>query len=349
MKTHALTPEQQWALCYRKARRIVRNHRKQIPRHHEYFASWIAVGVAVVGATVSAVQASKQAKAQKEAAAQQAQATENNQLPEFKPPPMPNYTPFDFQGTQKGAIAEDKAAYARSDKDFATRHAPTVQAEKLFEEQTLKDQKGDSELMPAIQSALTRAGIQGSLQSFGANGGNLEPGSAGEANVARNLGVGVMQFQDRNRQNRQQSLGLAEQIFPRRQFGMNGSDFAMTALQDAVNQNQFNQANYQAQTGVYEKNYDINAANKNATVQSQNALAQANAEAKAAQTQAYTQAATSVLGAGAQAYGAYNGGQVGSGIASATRETGTPVGTAYRPNYAQYPGSNSWVPVGKYA
>lgn len=354
MKSPALTPEEKWALCQRKARRIVRNHRKLIPRGHEYWNTWVAVGVAVVGATVSAVQAHKQAQAQKQAAAQQAQAAQDNQLPEFKPPPMPKYVPFDFAGVNKQAIDEDRAAYARSDRDFAARHPGVLGAEKIFEGSVLKDQQGDSELMPEVQNQFLRAGIQSALQSFGANGANLEPGSAGEANVARNLGIDILKLQDRNRQNRQQSLQLAEGIFPRREFGMNGKDFALTALQDAVNQNQFNQANYAAETGAYEKNYDINAQNRNTITQSNNALAEANAQAKAAQTQAYTNAAMSVIGAGAQAYGA-GGGSAGSysnvtvpGVSSANVEGFHPY-SAQNPNWrAQYT-TKAWAPVGAYA
>jgi hypothetical protein len=349
MKTHALTPEQKWALCYRKARRIVRNHRRMIPRGHEYVATWVAVGVAVVSVTASAVAAHKQAQAQKQAAAQQAQTAQDNQLPAFKPPPMPKYVPFDFAGTQKHAIEEDQMAYRRSDDDFKRRHPGTLQAEGLFEQSVLKDQKGESELMPAIQNELTRAGIAGSLQSFGSGGSdNLEAGSAGEANVARNLGLGVVQFQDRNRQNRQTSLQLAEGIFPRREFGMNGKDFALNALQDAVNQNSFNQANYQAQTGVYEKNYDINAQNQNTITQSQNAVAQANAAAEAAKTQAIANGISTVAGAYMQSRGAGVGATTPPSSA-ATAEQVPGVGTAYRPQYAQYPGANRWVPVGKYA
>lgn len=258
---------------------------------------------------------------------------------------MPAYVPFDFQGTQKGAIEEDRLAYKRSDDDFARRHAPTLSAEKLFEQSVLDDQKGDKTLMPAIQNEFMRAGIGGALGSFGDTGANLTPGGAGEAAVGRNLGMSIEGFQDRNRANRQQSLATAESIFPRREFGMNGSDFALTALQDAVNQNAQNTAKYQAETGAYQANYQINATNQNAATQSQNALVQANAEADAAQSAAYAGAATQAIGAGAKAYGAYSGGSA----PPSNLQTYQPASNSYRPGYAKYPGSNTWTPTGTYA
>ena len=329
-----ITAAEKIQLCFLLARGIVALHRAEVPAGCDPQNSWIALGVAVVGGTVSAIQANKASKDQKAAAQQNAERMAGNKLPEFNPPPAPAYIPFDFAGTQAGAINEDRLAYQRSDNDFARRHGSIVEAEKLFEQSVLDDQRGVKELPPDLQAEFMRAGIGGALSSLG-DMGALEPGSAGEASVARNLGLGIMDFQDRNRRNRMQSLGMAEEIFPRREFGMNGQDFALTALQDAVNQNAYNQANYATEANTYEKNYNIAAGNQNAQTQSENALAEANAQAIAAQAQAYRNIATSVVGAGAQAYGARGGSAVPAG--------------AVRPKQAMYPGSNTWVPVGRYA
>lgn len=300
--------------------------------------TWVAVGVAVVGGTVAAVQANQQKKAaQGQAGAalkqQQSMASANT----FRPPTLPNYIPFDFQGTQKQAIKEDQDYYVRSDADFKHRHAPIVGAEKLFEQSVLKDQQGESELMPMVQNELTRAGIASTLDSLGTTGAGsvLAPGSAGEANVARNLGLGVLQFQDRNRANREHSLSIAEDIFPRRTFGMSGADFASSAISETQNQNAWLGANYERQFAAEQAKVGQQAQVNNAQMTSQNAMAQANAQADAARTAAIVGAATSAISAGAKAYGS----QAGS----------TSVSGAVRPTQARYPGSNTWVPVGRYA
>lgn len=340
-----MTPQEKMALCLKRARRIVKNHRKKIPVNHLYKATWVAAGVAVAGAVAGGVQAHNAAKDAEGQALEQSKRAGKNKLPGFNPPNMPGYTPFNFDGTQKDAIAEDVAAYKRSDRDFATRHAPIVDAERIFEDSVLKDQKGDSTLLPAIQSELTRAGIAGSLDAFGDTGATLAPGSAGEANVARNLGIGVMNFQDRNRKNRMQSLVTAEDLFPRREFGMNGEDKALTALSDTVNQNAFNQGNYAAEVGAYEKNYEINAANQNNATTQANQLAAAQAAAKAERAKAMAGAITSGVGAIATGYGKS---QSTSASPSGTFTYSNDVG-AIRPGSAKYPGANGWVPVGKYA
>lgn len=301
--------------------------------------SWVAVGLTVATTAYGAYSANKQSKEAKAAAEQQNKAAQapQNQLPEFRPPPVPGYVPFDFTGTQAGAIAQDRGFYRRSDRDFKRRHKPIVEAEKIFEASVLQDQKGDRELMPQVQAELMRAGVGNALGAFGDTGANLTPGGAGEASVARNLGLGILGFQDRNRANRERSLSLAEDIFPRRTFGMSGQDFALTALSDTANRNAFNSANYAAEAGTYQKNYEIDAENKNARIQSNNELAAATAAADAARRKATTEAVTSIAGTLAQGYGSY------------TAKPGTTTANAPRPAYAKYPGTSAWVPVGKYA
>lgn len=259
---------------------------------------------ATVGTTMYA--ANQQKKAQKEAAAQQAGAAGGG-LPQYELPPAPAFMPLDFANTNKGAVVNDIMAYKLSDADFKNRHGATVAAEKLFENQTLQDQKGESELMPAIQGEFMRAGLGSALDAFG-DGAVLAPGSAGEASVARNLGMNIMGFQDRNRQNRQQSLKLAEELFPRRKFGLDGSDFAAITAANNMGLNNQNQANYANEVQASQFNYRVGAENQNATTAQNNANAQASAQAKAQQAQAMAGMVNSVLQSGASAYGAYSAG-----------------------------------------
>lgn len=299
--------------------------------------TWVAAGITVVTAVGGAVAANQQQKKAQKAA----QGLQNQQMDAmgknvFRPPTLPQYVPFNFDKTQAGAINQDIAAYQRSDADFKTRHAPLAQAEKVFEAQTLKDQQGESELMPAIQSEFMRAGIGKSLSAFGggALSSPLAPGGAGEAAVARNLGSSIADFQDRNRANRERSLTIAEDLFPRREFGMSGKDFVSSAVSDVQNQNAFNAAQYEREFQANAAKVGQQTAQNNAQAQSQNALAAAQAQADAARTQAIIGAATTALSAGAKAYGQ-------SGAA-------TSVSGAVRPTQARYPGSSTWVPVGKY-
>lgn len=304
-----------------------------------YF-TWVAAGITVVTAVGGAVAANQQAKkAQAGAEAANAQGQAAMGKIKFKAPWYPEYMPLDFKQTQKGAIEQDQQFYARSDADFKRRHAPTAQAEKLFEESVLKDQQGEHELMPMVQGELARAGIAGALESFGpaAGASSLAPGSAGEASVARNLGLGILDFQDRNRDNREKSLQLAEEIFPRRTFGMSGADFASNAANNAENTNAWAQAKYAADYDVAKTKYGIATGQQNAVNQGNTAMASAKAESDAARTAAIVNAASTALSAGAQAYGA-KAGQGGSSVSGAAR-----------PAKARYPGSQTWVPVGQYA
>lgn len=281
--------------------------------------------MAITAAVIAAGTAVYMNQQQKKAAAKAQAAAGNGALPQFKAPPMPGYIPLDFRQINDQAIRADTAGYARSDTDFKRRHPGTVEAEQLFEAQTLKDQRGDTELLPALQSEYMRAGLGGALDAFGDTGGatTLAPGSAGEASVARNLGVSIMGFQDRNRNNRQRALSMAEDIFPRRQFGMSGQDLALMALTNNQNQNTFNSANYASEMGVKQFNYGVNAENANARTTASNANAQAQAAANAETAKALAGVATSAVGA----YGEYRAAHP----------------AAAKPATVRYPGAQQWV------
>lgn len=209
---------------------------------------------------------------------------------------MPNFKPLDVKKVQKDALAYDQQAYNYSDADFKRRHGLTLEAEKLFENQTLEDQKGENALAPALQNEFMRSGLTGALKSVGTAPGSLAPGSAGEASVARNLGLKIMDFQDRNRENRQKSLTLAENLFPRRDFGISGGDAAQVMAANSISQNNWNQANYADNLNKKMFNYRIKAENLRGDQMTANAQAQGAAAEDAANTQAIAGGATALAG-----------------------------------------------------
>lgn len=224
----------QFQACMDLARLIVEHYRSEAPEGFDPKNTWVAIGVGVAGAAVSAGTSAYGASQSKKA---------NQQMLGSIGKP-PGYQPINFDELNHDAINTDRKAYQLSDKDFASRHPLMLDAEHRFENQTAKDQTGNTELMPSLQNEFMRSGIAGSLDSFGDAGATLAPGSAGEASVARNLGTSIMGFQQMNRGNRQQSLSLAEQLFPRRTFGLTGKDQASIAIGNNGAQNASNQNNY---------------------------------------------------------------------------------------------------------
>ncbi len=209
---------------------------------------------------------------------------------------FPKFRPTNWEGIQKDAVQEDTAFYNRSDKDFKKRHGATAEGEKLFEAQTLKDQKGENELLPAVQNEFMRAGITDTLGSLGDSTGTLAPGSAGEAAVARNLGTSILGFQDRNRNNRQTSLAMAETLFPHREIGMSGKDVAGIQVADSMSINNWNQADYANKVQQEQFNYRIGQENARGAQTEENAQSQAAAEKKSANTQMAVGGGVAVLG-----------------------------------------------------
>ena len=171
----------------------------------------------------------------------------------------------DLKKLQSNAIATDKNAFALSDSDYLARHPEAVQAEQGLEAQNLRDQAqiasfnpndtGNHTLMPQLQSEMMRAGLGNTLGAFGDTGNTLGIGSAGEASVARNLGLGIMGFQNNELAQYQQrfnnnqalkastgaSIGEVDQLAPHRTFGMSGSDIANLTLGQNATNNAFNQ------------------------------------------------------------------------------------------------------------
>lgn len=224
---------------------------------------------------------------------------------------MPPFMPYDRSILQALGVAGDTEYYRLSDADFARRHPQLRQAERLFEDQTLKDQSGDSSLLPAMQGEFMRAGLSGALDTLGdasavdgaVSRGTLAPGSKGEAILGRSLGANIGAFQDRNRQNRLTSLTTAEQLFPRRTFGLSGADFANVEIANTAGQNNWNQADYATRFQTDEFNYLVDAQNRAADVLQHNQGVMANAQQSGAIWSGVFNSLGSLVGAAGSAAG----------------------------------------------
>lgn len=252
---------------------------------------WAAALGAAVSVGTTAWQNNEAKKAQREAA----QVAADNRLPAFRMPVVPDFVPLNFSNLDKAAVAADEAAFARSDADFAKRNRPVLLAEKIFKDRVLADQKGESELPPALQAEMMRAGLVSGIEAFGDTEASLAPNSAGEAAVARNMGLGIMAFQDRNRANRERSLTLAEQLFPRREIGLNGGDAAAVAAANVGSENSQRQAQFDAKVAERLKNYEIGAANARAAVTEANSLAAGRAKMAESSAKAVSNAASTII------------------------------------------------------
>ena len=283
-----MTKAEQFQLCLEQAKRIVAAYRAEAPEGCDPQNTWVALGVGVVGTAVGAGMQYKQGQDQKKAA-ESASKGSGTSLPE-----PPKVIPINFDILNQQAIAGDRAAYKRSDNDFLARHPGMVRAEQAFENLVEQDQKGDSRFIPQVQAEMLNAGLGSALNAFGDAGPVLARGSGAEADVAKNLGISVLAFQDRNRTNANQSLALGEQLFPRRQIGLTGQDAANVMISNISAQNAWNQEAYKIQAG-----------NMATQIQSQNAQAAANAQADAAKYQMYGSLASSALQTVGTAYGNY--------------------------------------------
>lgn len=260
--------------------------------------------------------------------------------PKFKPPEMPAYVPYNIGDLNKLGTQMDTGAYMRSDRDFTARRPGLVSAEKLFENQVLRDQTGDTELLPQLQGEFMRAGLSNALGAFGGAttadgavaGGTLAPGSAGEAAVARNLGLSIQGFQDRNRQNRMTSLLTAEQLFPRRSFGLSGADAVNLNMANTAGQNNWNQADYATKFQTDQYNYLVDAQNRQAQALEHNQGVMANAAKKGAIWSGVFNSLGSLVGAagGAAAGGAGGMCWVAREIYGNEETNGVPTWTLFR-------------------
>lgn len=165
------------------------------------------------------------------------------------------------------AIDADRNAYSLSDADFEQRFPEVLEAQRLFRSRLLDDFNQSSVPSQALHDELMRSGIANAASAFG---GTLAPGSAGEASVARHLGLSVLDLQDRNRNNQNQSLAMSSQLFQPRTFGFGGQGALQLELANLEGQNAWNQANYAAQVAGGQYNSGIAAQNQNAKTQASN-------------------------------------------------------------------------------
>lgn len=297
-----MTNAAKFQLCLEQARKIVASYRHEAPQGCDPQNTWVAVGTTVVGGAVSLLGSKGKSGGGGGGGGGMGKAP---QISPIKFPQMPPVVTADIPQMDQAWYQQDLTAFQRSDSDFLKRHPETVDAEKAFEHQTMLDQTGDSKFLPQVQQEYMNSGLGSALNAFGNMGPVLARGGAAEADVAKNLGLSVLGFQDRNRQNAQQSLSLAEQIFPRRQLGPSGSDLAGIQMGNISATNSWNQADYAGRVSQLEFNKQIEAGNQSTQIQGQNAQAQAQAQAAGSQGQMYGQLAQTAIGALGQGFGNY--------------------------------------------
>lgn len=302
-----MTNEQKFELCQRMAREIVARYRAEAPEGCDPQGSWVAVAGVAISAGAAAYQSS-----QSKSSGGGGAAPAMKKPPKFDPKiTYPNFVPVNAATVNSDATAQDQNAFALSDADFKARHPQVVQAENAFQNQLTKDWKGNDTLMPALQATAIQSGLEGATGSMGPLTENLAPNSGVEADVAKNLGLDILNFQQLNRANRMQDLGTAESIFPRRQFGLTGNDIAQIDVANTAGQNNWNQANYANRLGIAEFNY----LGQQGALQNAQQQANINAQAQAQQQAGIWGGLMNGLGGALKAYGQGQGG-AGAGIGS---------------------------------
>jgi len=168
-------------------------------------------------------------------------------MPHYQlPGPMPSFVGANPQQIEQGAVSMDQQAYGLSDQDFRQRYPQLWQTQQTFLNNLQNQFSGN--VNPQMQNVWARSGLEGALQSTG--GWSLGTGTTGMANIARNLGLNQMGYQ----QNLLNQFQMANDTFRPRTFGLSGADAAQIALSNIAGQNNFNQAQYayQVQASQYE-------------------------------------------------------------------------------------------------
>lgn len=229
-------------------------------------------------------------------------------IPPFNPSgSMPAYQPADVGKLDQSAIRADEQYYSSSDTNFAANHPKVVGAENAFQSQLSNEWNGGANPLPAaLQAAYAQSGISAGNNVLGGTTGNLGDGGTGltglsnarNANLAQNLGMNVMQYQNTLLNQREGDLGTAEQIFPRRTFGLSGSDETNLNLANLAGQNSWNQADYANNLAIQELNYKTQQQNVNNQISQNNT----NAAAGASQTSSTIGTIGTVIGGILAAY-----------------------------------------------
>jgi hypothetical protein len=153
------------------------------------------------------------------------------------PPPTFISAPSTPSGSlEQNAIATDQLSQNLSLANFKQLY-PQLQAAQTQNLNNL-NQQVSGEINPQLQNVWARSGLQNALGSTA--GWSLGTGTAGMANIARNLGLSQMGYQ----QQVQNNLNTATEMYRPWSFGLSGGDLANVQLADIAGQNTANQAAY---------------------------------------------------------------------------------------------------------
>jgi hypothetical protein len=198
---------------------------------------------------------------------------------------MPPFVSANPQQIEAQAVSMDQQAYGLSDADFRQRYPQLYNAQQTFLNNVNTQMSGN--INPQMQNVWARTGLQGAV---GATGNwSLGTGTTGMANIARNLGLDQMQYQNQILN----QFNMANDTFRPRTFGLSGADTAQIALANLAGQNNWNQANYASQ--VQQAQYAAGQGAQQAAL---------NANAANATTSTAVGGATSAVSIGAMAAGA---------------------------------------------
>jgi hypothetical protein len=168
-------------------------------------------------------------------------STSAPQLPAYQPPAggMPAFVPANPQAIESQAVSMDQQSYGLSDADFKQRYPQLANAQNTFLNNLNTQMSGN--ISPQMENVMTTAGLGGAVGSTG--NWSLGSGTAGMSNIARNLGLDQMNYQNQL----MNQFQVANNTFQPRTFGISGGDTAQIALSNLAGQNNWNQANYASQ------------------------------------------------------------------------------------------------------
>lgn len=213
--------------------------------------------------------------------------------PKFKPAAFSPLSQDDLQfadvaGAQQTATDTDRAAYAAADADFAARHPDLVTANRVNEANAAGAVRG--ELPPGYADTLVKAGLGKALGAFGGGGGGagVRTNSAGQFDIAKNLGINFLDYQN----NAARNLAALNAATPERTFGLGGQGVLQLELGNQALANQATIGNFQGanQVGI------ANTGNQNNANQGSFAAALNASNAQGAQNAQYAAAAASLAG-----------------------------------------------------
>lgn len=176
-------------------------------------------------------------------------SVQSPQLPKYRPPAggMPPFISADPSQIENQAVAMDRQAYALSDADFRQRYPQLYNTQQNFLGNLNQQMTGG--IAPQMQNVWATSGAGNAVRSTG--GWSLGAGTAGMANVARNLGLSQMGYQNQLLN----QFNLANDTFRPRTFGLTGGDAAQIELANIAGRNNWNQTDFafKVQESQYEE------------------------------------------------------------------------------------------------